>query len=145
MKNKKIILIIISIIILGITSIYLIKENLSNDNFIKLEYKDVVKKINNKENFILCVSRENCSHCKNYKPKLKKVSNKYNIRIYYTDIDTYNDKESEDFYKIVSFDGATPTTIFFKDGEEKTTATRIEGDVTEEKIITKIKQNGFIK
>ena len=44
-----------------------------------------------------------------------------------------------------SFDGATPTTIFFKDGEEKTTATRIEGDVTEEKIITKIKQNGFIK
>lgn len=145
MKNKKILVFgVIIIIILGGLLMYFFKDKIFYKNFIRLDYTEIKEKINNKENFILCVSREKCSHCQDYKPKLKKVSNKYSIKIYYTDIDTYNDKDSKDFYKIISFDGATPTTIFFKDGEEKTTATRIEGDVSEEKIITKIKQNGFI-
>ena len=47
--------------------------------------------------------------------------------------------------KKFSFDGGTPTTIFFKDGEEKTTATRIEGDISIERTIDKFKKNGFIK
>ena len=33
---------------------------------------------------------------------------------------------------------------FIKNGEEKTTATRIEGDVSTDKIIDKLKKNGFI-
>ena len=45
--------------------------------------------------------------------------------------------------KQFSFSG-TPTTIFVINGEEKTAATRINGDVSEEKIISKLKSNGFI-
>ena len=46
--------------------------------------------------------------------------------------------------KKLSLDGSTPITIFFKEGTEKTTATRIEGNVKSEKIIEKLKSNGFI-
>ena len=70
--------------------------------------------------------------------------NKYNINIYYTDIDKYTKTDLKKFNNLISFDGGTPVTIFIKNGEEKTTATRIEGDVSTDKIIDKLKKNGFI-
>ena len=75
---------------------------------------------------------------------LEKASNKYDITIYYTDIDDFTDIEYEEFKSKFSFDGGTPITIFFKEGKEKTTATRIEGNISYEKIIDKLKKNGFI-
>lgn len=119
--------------------------HMDNKNFIKLSYNDVLEKVNNNESFILCVSASECAHCKFYKPKLKKISNDYNIKIYYTDVDKFSDEDYTEFKNKFSFDGGTPTTIFFKDGEEKTTATRIEGDISIERTIDKFKKNGFIK
>lgn len=145
MKSKtfKLILGILIIIFVGIIIGYFIFNK--NNNLIKLDYKDIVNKIDNKESFVLCVSRTTCSHCQSYKPKLQKVANKYNIKIYYTDIDTYNKDELNDFNFRITFDGGTPVTLFIKNGEEKTTATRIIGDVSSEKIIDKLKKNDFIK
>lgn len=144
MKKKHIFLIIGLIIILSAT-IFIFKDKIfTNPNFIKLDYEEIIEKVNNKDTFILCVSRTKCTHCKSYKPKLNKITKDYNINIYYTDIDKYNEKDYEQFKKDFSFDGATPTTIIFKNGEEKTTGARIEGDVSQEKIINKLKQNGFI-
>lgn len=116
-----------------------------DSNLIEINYNELKEKIDNKENFVLCVSRTTCSHCQDYKPKLKKVGYKYKIDIYYIDVDLLNDDELKMFKNTVSFDGSTPITIFFKNGEEKTTATRIEGDVSEEKLINKLKTNGFIE
>ena len=145
MKSKtfKLILGILIIIFIGVIIGYFIFNE--NNNLIKLDYKDIVNKIDNKESFVLCVSRTTCSHCQSYKPKLQKVANKYNIKIYYTDIDTYNKDELNDFNSRITFDGGTPITLFIKNGEEKTTATRIIGDVSSEKIIDKLKKNDFIK
>ena len=145
MKSKtfKLILGILIIIFIGVIIGYFIFNE--NNNLIKLDYKDIVNKIDNKESFVLCVSRTTCSHCQSYKPKLQKVANKYNIKIYYTDIDTYNKDELNDFNSRITFDGGTPVTLFIKNGEEKTTATRIIGDVSSEKIIDKLKKNDFIK
>ena len=142
MKDKKNIIIIIIIIVLGIGLSYLLFN--SNSNLIELDYHNLENKINNKESFVVCISRTTCSHCNDYKPKLRKVANKYKINIYYTDIDKYNKTDLEKFNKLISFDGGTPVTIFIKNGEEKTTATRIEGDVSTDKIIDKLKKNGFI-
>ena len=116
----------------------------NKSNLVKLNYDEIIEKINSKEDFVLCVSASYCTHCNNYKPKLKKIANKYDIIIYYTDVDKFTDEEYENFKRKLSFDGGTPITIFFNDGEEKTTATRIEGNVKTEKIINKLKQNGFI-
>lgn len=142
MKKKKIFFISITIITILLLAVLLIYKN--NSNLVKLSYNEVIEKINNKEDFVLCVTAKECVHCQSYKPKLKKVANQHNITIYYTDIDTFTNNEYENFKKEFSFDGSTPTTIFFKEGEEKTTATRIEGNVQTEKIINKLKQNGFI-
>ncbi|MGM9875643.1 MAG: thioredoxin family protein [Bacilli bacterium] len=146
MKNKKK-LIIFSSIILIIALIVLVCYNIyfDNKNFIKLSYDEILEKVNNKEDFVLCVSASECTHCKSYKPKLKKISKDYDIKIYYTDVDKFDDKDYDEFKEIFSFDGGTPTTIFFKEGEEKTTATRIEGDISMEKTIDKLKKNGFIE
>ena len=85
MKDKKNIIIII--IVLGIGLGYLLFN--SNSNLIELDYHNLENKINNKESFVVCISRTTCSHCNDYKPKLRKVANKYKINIYYTDIDKY--------------------------------------------------------
>jgi len=142
MKNKKKLFIIIGIIlVLTILTIVLIPKE---KNLIKLSYNEIIEKIENKDDFILCISKTNCVHCQKYKPKIKKVANDYNIKIYYTNTDSFTDEEYETFKKDFSFDGGTPTTILFKNGEEKTTATRINGNVKIDKIISKLKNNGFI-
>lgn len=118
--------------------------NIKNSNLIKLSYSEVIEKVNNKEDFVLCVSASKCVHCKDYKPKLKEISNDYNIKIYFVNVNEFSDGEYETFKQQFSFDGGTPTTIFFKEGVEKTTANRIEGNDKKEKIINKLKSNGFI-
>lgn len=146
MKKKNYLIIsgiILIVIIIGVIIWYGISAG--SKNFIKLNYSDVLEKVNNKEDFVLCVSASECTHCKSYKPKLRKISKDYDIKIYYTDIDKFDDKDYDEFKEKFSFDGGTPTTIFFKDGEEKTTATRIEGDISMEKTIDKLKKNGFIE
>lgn len=141
MKNKRIILTVIILFIIIISVYYIATKK---DNLVKLNYQEIIEKIENKESFVLCITAKKCVHCNEYKPKLKKISNDYDIIIYYTDINNFKDSEYEEFKVKFSFDGSTPTTIFFKDGEEKTTATRIEGNEKFEKIINKLKTNGFI-
>ena len=51
--------------------------------------------------------------------------------------------EKKEFSKYITFDG-TPVTVFIKNGEEKTAATRINGSASTEKILAKLKSNGFI-
>lgn len=142
MKKRNIIVLFTIVILLIITTITIIISN--NNNLVKLSYKETIEKIENKESFVLCISASECIHCKKYKPKLKKIANKYNIKIYYVNKDEFTDEEYTTFKQNYSFDGSTPITIFFKDGEEKTTATRIEGNEKTEKIILKLKNNGFI-
>lgn len=142
MKNKKniiyITIAIFSLIIIS-TILYINKTNL-----IELNYSEIIEKIENKDTFVLCISATNCIHCQDYKPKLEKISKDYDITIYYINKDTIEDEEYKEFKSKLSFDGGTPTTIFFINGEEKTTANRIEGNVKTEKIINKLKNNGFI-
>lgn len=144
-KRKNLIIISSSILIIVITAFIFCNIYFDNKNFIKLSYNEILEKVSNKEDFVLCVSASECTHCKSYKPKLRKISKDYDIKIYYTDIDKFDDKDYDEFKEKFSFDGGTPTTIFFKDGEEKTTATRIEGDISMEKTIDKLKKNGFIE
>lgn len=145
MKNKKWIYIIIIIIILLLLLFLGYKLFFEKNRFVLLNYNEIIDKVNNKDSFVLCVTATDCIHCQDYKPKLKSIANKYNIDIFYTDVDTFSEEDYEKFKTEFSFDGSTPTTIFFNDGEEKTTATRIEGNVSTEKVINKLKKNGFIK
>lgn len=142
-RKKLFVLIFIIILVLVLLIVFLTRNN-SNNNFIRLDYNEFKEKVDNKDNFVLCVSRTTCSHCNNYKPKLEKISNKYDIKIYYIEIDKFGNDGVDYFKDKFGFDGSTPTTLFIKNGEETTTANRIEGDVNIDVITQKLKTNGYI-
>ncbi len=145
-KEKKNLLIgiLVSIIFTGLIVFYFAGTNTSK-KFVKLNYKEFKEKVDNGDSFVLCVSRTTCSHCNDYKPKLLEVSNKYDVMIYYIEIDEFSNSEVDYFKDSFGFDGSTPITMFIKDGKEGTTGSRIEGDVSMERIVSKLKTNGFIK
>lgn len=136
---------IISIIL--IIAIILIM-NIMNPNkgeLIALNYKQLKEKIDKKEDFILVISQSTCTHCASYKPKLKIIAKKYNIDIYYIDYDIESEKNQKQFLSDFDLDGSTPITIFIKNGKQTNLFDRIEGDVSQEKAISKFKKMGFIK
>lgn len=111
--------------------------------FQEIKYDEVIEKMNNKESFILVLSQTYCEHCASYKPKVEKVANDEKIMIYYLEVDLLNEEEKKEFKNYISY-SSTPLTVFIVSGEEKTAATRIVGDASEEKILKKLKSNGYI-
>ena len=142
LKKKVTILVIVCLVIL--IGGFVADKFLSKEYLVEIKYKEVMKKVENKDSFILLLSQTTCSHCAEYKPKLKRVTKKYKVYVYYLETDLLSEKEEKEIKKLFSFTG-TPTTVFVTDGEEKTAATRINGDADEKKIISKFKSNGFIK
>lgn len=143
MKAKKKIIILVSICVIILIGAIII-DNIYGKSYLKeIKYDELVKKIEDKEDLVLLISQTTCSHCISYKPKLKNVANEYELTIYYIDVDLLDKDELESLKSYVSF-SSTPTTVFLKEGTETTVATRINGDSSEEKIIKKLKSNGFI-
>lgn len=146
MKSKKLLIIssIILVIMIATVIIYNLKYTKASPNPIGLEkitYKEITKKKDNEDNFILIVSRSNCSHCTSYKPKVEKVAKENRITVYYIDTDTLSNKD--EFLNEFNLDGATPITMFFIRGKE-TLLNRIEGDTSPKKIKDQFKKMGFI-
>lgn len=144
MNVKKKVTILVSICIVILVGAFITDMVLGKSYFNEIKYKEVIEKIENDESFILVVSQTTCSHCTSYKPKIEKVANKYKINIYYIDVDLLSEEEDKEFSSYISYDG-TPATIFIKNGEETSVATRINGDASTEKIERKLKSNGFIE
>lgn len=110
----------------------------------EISYKEYNKLLNDKETFILEIMRTDCSACKSFKPKLTEVINKYKINIKYINTDHLKKKEVDNLYQATGIDG-TPTVIFYDKGVEETKASRINGSVSVDKIISKFKASGYIK
>lgn len=142
MKKTNNIILICAIVITILIVLFLAIGKAKEGYLLELNLNKLKEKIENKETFVLCISKTTCSHCNDYKPKLKSIASEYNIDIYYIDVDKYDEEE---FSNLISFDGSTPTTIFIKNGDEETTSNRINGDVSKSKIIDKLKSNDFIK
>lgn len=104
------------------------------------EYKDLLE---NKETFILEIMRTDCSACINFKPKLEQVAEYYKLEIKYINTDHLSEDEYNDLFDETGISG-TPTVIFYHDGVEETVASRINGSVSTDKIISKFKASGFI-
>ena len=148
MKNKSnifYIIIVIAIILIAFILIATINNNNNKASLINLTYKQIEEKIDNKDSFILVVSQSTCTHCATYKPKLEKISKKYNIDIFDIDYDLENKKTQNKFLEEFDLDGSTPITIFIKNGKQTNLFDRLEGDVSESKAIEKFKEMGFIK
>ena len=85
-----------------------------------------------------------CSHCAEYKPTLSEVLTEYDITGYFIEEDKLDKEDLAKLKEIANFSG-TPTTVFIKDGVEESTATRLSGNQSKSKIISRLKTMGYIK
>ncbi len=150
-KSKSIIGIVVTLIsvlaIVGLiyAGITLNKKSEEEDkSLVTITYKELDEKINNKDSFILVISRTDCSHCASFKPKLKSILSDNNIIAYEIATDTLSESESKKFKKLFTIQG-TPTTVFITEGEETTVSNRLIGDVSSSKITERLKSLGYIK
>lgn len=120
------------------------KENEADKHLIELKYSEFEKKIKNKDDFILVITQTNCPHCEAYKPVLKDVLTEYDITAYEINTKKLNEEENAKFREIVAFSG-TPTTVFFRNGEETTTTNRLVGEQKSTNIIRRLKSLKYIK
>jgi predicted bacteriocin transport accessory protein len=144
MNLKKIIIIIFSIsfvILIATIVAFSFKKNYLEE----LNYEELKNKIGNKENFILYIGNKSCSHCKKFEPKFKKIISEYKIIVYKIDTATLTNDQYQEL--IVSNVGSvgTPTVTFFVEGEDQGSYHRINGEVSEDKVIEKLKDDGYIK
>ena len=140
-KKKAIIIVVICLIVL--IGAFIADSLLSKSYLKQLKYEAVMEKLENKETFVLLLSQTTCSHCAEFKPKLAKVAKKYEAEIYYIEVNLINEEQKKKFKEYINY-SSTPTTVFIRNGEEATSANRISGNVSEEKIVDKLKSNGFI-
>jgi len=117
----------------------------SNNNIKSINYKDFDKLIENKKTFILYIGSTSCINCTEFEPKFKEVIYNYNIsEVKYIDLEKFSDEEKNELNKVVNISG-TPTVVFINNGEEKSMTNRINGNVSKEKIISRLKSNEYIK
>lgn len=145
MKKRNIYLIVSIILLITIIIFLVYNNNMNKSKLVNINLDKVEEKINNKDTFILCVSSSTCINCERYLPKLEEISRDYNLEIFYIEVDKLSSKELTEFKDVISFDDATPVTLFIKNGVENTASNRIFGNVSSDKIIEKFKKNGFIK
>ncbi|MBQ8659238.1 MAG: thioredoxin family protein [Bacilli bacterium] len=152
MKKKLLIgltIIIIALAIFGMIYIGIVNtknEKNLDKHLIEIKFSELQEKVNNKETFILVLTQTDCSHCAEYKPTFKKVLAEYDVYAYELNIaeDKITQEEKNQLKNIANTSG-TPTTIFIKDGEEVSTATRLVGNKPTSDIIKRLKAMGYIK
>ena len=143
LKKTKNIIIIVILILIATLGIIFISSKTANGKLEKINYKTVKEKMSKKEDFVLIVSRTDCSHCISYKPKVKQIAEDYNLTIYYIDYD--DEKNKDKFLEEFNLDGSTPITLFIKNGKQTSVLNRLEGDLETEKVIERLKKMNFIK
>lgn len=145
MKNKY--LILISTIILILVAIIVVFSFINNNkvSYLKeINYIEYAEKVNNNDSFILYIKQTNCNHCKSFTPKFSSVLEKNKIEAFSLNLTDMETNERNLLINELSVD-STPTVLFFKNGIELGSYSRIEGSKSEDYVVKKLKLNGYIK
>ena len=110
----------------------------------EISYKKYHELLDNKETFILEIMQTDCPHCKKLKPKLEELANKYKIDIKVINTANLSKEENDKIHDETGISG-TPTIIFYTNGVEEDIYTRVKGNVSSDKLLSKFKDNGIIK
>lgn len=138
-KYKWLILLLVVIIALVIVSFVF---SVDESKYIhEISMSDVVKKMENKDDFILYIKQTDCEHCKAFTPNLLSVLSENDLEAYALNLSDLGDDEQL-YYDTFDVDG-TPVVLFFDNGNES--LIRIEGNQTKAKIKSKLESTGFIK
>jgi len=116
-----------------------------NDTYLEeISYSKFKEMLENKETFFFEIVQTGCSYCKAFTPKLEEVLEENKIKGYQLNTSNMSQEEYDEFDKMFEIDG-TPTTIFIEKGKEASKMERITENVSKNKIISKLKANGYIK
>src|SRR5574344_1318241 len=133
MKKKIIIISLVAILLLAIGGFIYIsktknKENEElNSNLTLITGEEFKTKIENKDSFILIITQTDCAHCEAFLPVFKQILLDYDLKAFQIDQATLSTSELSYLKSIITING-TPTTTFFKDGEELSAMNRLIGD-----------------
>ena len=136
-------LIILLVCIIALIIIGTAFSDTESDYIHETTIKDIVKMKEKEKSFMLYIKQTNCEHCRVFTPRFLSVLKEYKLEAYSLNIANLSDKDKEKYDDMFDIDG-TPTVLFFDSGEENKLL-RIEGEVTKEKIESKLKSAGFIK
>lgn len=109
----------------------------------EISYKEFKKMVENKESFPLVIGSSTCSACSMFRPTMEAFIVKYNIDVKYIDISKLSEEDNNEFASIIGFK-STPTTVFFKDGEQTSVYDRIVGSEDLNVVISAYKRMGYI-
>lgn len=111
----------------------------------EISYQEYTKKVEKKENFILYIGSDTCSHCQEFTPTLKKVIKKHQIDIKYINISNLSTNEYAILRNKTKVQG-TPTIVFFHNGVvDSGNANKIQGSVSMSEVEKVLKRKGYIK
>ncbi len=109
----------------------------------EISYNEFKKLVENKESFPLVIGSSTCSACSLFRPTMEAFIKKYDIDVKYIDISKLSEDENNEFTTIIGFK-STPTTVFFKDGEQTSVYDRIVGSEDMNTVISSYKRMGYI-
>lgn len=146
MKKKYIGIIIgIIIVILGVIVISLNSQMPDyKERTVEDWYNDI---INNKE-VLTIYGASYCSHCQEYYPVISKLANKYNINLYFFEVDTIREKDKDAYDKLMNsfelsdYDGNVPYTYIMRDGNFVNSTV---GFANRDLTVNFLTENGIIK
>lgn len=111
----------------------------------ELKYPELYSKFSAKESFVLFIGSSTCSHCDVFKKTLNEVIKDYQVEIFYIDISKLTEEDKSHLQSKIQFK-YTPTTIFVEKGVASSDITkRIVGEATYDKVVKKLKANGYIE
>lgn len=109
----------------------------------EISYSEFKKLIENKESFPLVIGSSTCSACTLFRPTMEAFIKKYNIDVKYIDISKLSEDDNGELSSIIGFK-STPTTVFFKNGEQTSAYYRIVGSEDMNGVIEAYKRMGYI-
>ena len=110
----------------------------------KISYSKLEDLLEKKETFILEVVQDGCHNCESFEPKFEKILKENNLTAKMINLTDLSEEESNKLSNLYKVSG-TPTVIFIEKGEETQISKRIVGDVSKDKVISKLKTAGYIK
>lgn len=137
-KYKGIIFIILSVLAFVLLSILVEvsryqKIDKFKEGFVKDEYAVTV------------IALTSCSHCHNFSPVIKKLSKKYDLPLYWINIDAISNKDKDYMYGLFEphgYEGASPYIAISNKGKVISNHT---GEMDEESTISFLKNAGVIE
>lgn len=136
---KKLVAILLAVlVVLGLSGCQKYKT------YTEISYTQLKEKMEAKDTFVLVVGAAHCSACKEYKVNMEDVIKDKQIEVFYIDMDKLTEEEDTKLYSefVVT---STPTTIFFKEGEQTRVIDRIVGAADYDKIVKQLIKQGFLE